>query len=135
MNNSEYRRQAIAYLEEYGFDKETLVMLYDETINLSDEQVKQYVRYLIDGISDEVIHYIFTGGFSEIQSEELRRGFQEGFPIQLAKNQINSETKAIDIRRMVNFYMTDIQRKEDVALSDVIGKIGTVAEHIEADRK
>lgn len=135
MNNSEYRRQAIAYLEEYGFDKKSLVMLYDETVTLSDEQVKQYVRYLIDGISDEVMHFIFTGGFSEIQSEELRRGFQEGFPLQLAKNEINCETKAIDIRRMVNFYMTDIQKKEDIALSDVIGKIGTVAEHIEADRK
>ncbi|HAB61424.1 MAG TPA: hypothetical protein DCE48_12160 [Lachnospiraceae bacterium] len=135
MNNSEYRRQAIAYLEEYGFDKESLVMLYDETITLSDEQVKQYVRYLIDGISDEVIRYIFTGGFSEIQSEELRRGFQEGFPLQLAMNEISSETKAIDIRRMVNFYMNDIQKKEDIALSDVIGKIGAVAEHIEADRK
>lgn len=135
MDNGEYRKQAIEYLQEYGFTKEELTLLYDDTIKLSDEQVKQFVRFLIDGIGSEAVSFILTGDYSDIQAEELRRGFQAGFPLQIAKNQIDNETKAINIRRMVNLYLEDIQEKEEGALSDVIGKIGTVAEHIETDRK
>lgn len=134
MNEDEYRKQAIDYLEEYGFTKEDIGMLYSDK-KMTGEQIKHFVSYLVDGINRQAIEFIINGDFSELQCDELKRGFLGGLTVEFAQQQISNDMKAINIRRMVNLYLSELKTSEDEELSSVVAKIGNVAEHIEADRK
>ncbi|HEX3075937.1 MAG TPA: hypothetical protein VHQ24_03605 [Lachnospiraceae bacterium] len=132
-NLNEINKQAIKHLLDYGYSMEELSLLQDTS--LKEKQVRDIVRFMLNGIAVDAVKYMTQNPFDGNQTEELARGFQAGFPLEIARSQIKADTKAINIRRMVHLYCKEQSDRENAALEEIITKISNVTEHVEIDRK